>query len=65
MQNTREASRTENAYLESLLAKHEAISGRIDQELKHPAIQESLVKRLKLEKLKIKEQIVHLEGRLN
>lgn len=64
MQHARGIS-SESAYLNSLLAKHEAISSQIDQEQKHPAIRESLVKRLKLEKLRIKEQIVHLEDRLN
>jgi len=43
--------------LESLRAKHEALKERIHEELKHPATGGDILKRLKLEKLRVKEEI--------
>lgn len=43
--------------LEALKARHAALSQRIDREIKSPARQEHDLRRLKLEKLKLKDEI--------
>ncbi len=50
-------SRSASNRLEALKARHAALSHRIDREAKMPACQEHDLRRLKLEKLKLKEEI--------
>jgi hypothetical protein len=43
--------------LQALKNRHEALSAQLETEMKHSAQNEVALKRLKLEKLRIKEQI--------
>ncbi len=43
--------------LQALKTRHAALSAQLETEMKHPAPNEVALKRLKLEKLKIKEEI--------
>lgn len=46
-----------SSHLEALVAKHTALSQSIDQEMKHPAVNETALRKLKRQKLKLKEEI--------
>lgn len=48
-------------HLAALQKKHATIEAKIHNELKHPARNENLLRRLKEEKLHLKEKIVLLE----
>ncbi len=43
--------------LQALKTRHAALSAQLETEMKHPAPNEVALKRLKLEKLRIKEEI--------
>ena len=43
--------------LEALKTRHAALSALLDSEMKHPAPSDVALKRLKLQKLRIKEEI--------
>lgn len=43
--------------LEALQNRHAALSAQLENEMKHPSASEVALKRLKLEKLRIKEEI--------
>ena len=51
------------AHLAELSEKHKLLERRIQQELAHPSSSEQEIKRMKLEKLRLKEQIDTLQGR--
>ncbi len=57
MQNLNEKELAGNNRLRALCGKHADIEERIERELKYPAARETLLKKLKLQKLKVKEQI--------
>lgn len=46
-----------NGHLAALQAKHEALEHKIKEEMKHPAASTATIKRLKAEKLLIKDEI--------
>lgn len=48
---------SEPGRLEALRSRHAALKELIRQEQKHPATEGDILKRLKLEKLKLKEEI--------
>ena len=52
-----------NAHLAELSEKHRVLKRRIEEEMARPAIDETRINRLKLEKLKLKDEIAKLEGR--
>ena len=61
-------SRTEDrmslsAHLAELSEKHKLLERRIEQELSRPGSTDQEIRRLKLEKLKLKEEIVKLESK--
>jgi hypothetical protein len=49
-----------NAHLAELSEKHKLLERRIEQELTHPARDEDRLRRLKSEKLKLKDAIARL-----
>ena len=49
------------AHLAELSEKHKLLERRIEQELSRPGSTDQEIRRLKLEKLKLKEEIVKLE----
>ena len=51
-----------NAHLAELSEKHKLLERRIEQELARPGSSDHEIRRLKLEKLKIKEQMTRLAG---
>ncbi len=51
------------AHLAELSEKHKSLERRIEQELARPASSDFEIKKLKLEKLRLKEQIDTLQGR--
>lgn len=48
--------------LEALKNRHAALSAQLENEMKHPSASEMALKRLKIEKLRIKEEL-ELESR--
>jgi hypothetical protein len=50
------------AHLAELSEKHKSLERRIEQELAHPSSSDQEIKRLKLEKLRLKEQIDKLQA---
>lgn len=50
-----------NSHLTSLQTKHEKLEQKIHEEAKHAAADELLIRRLKEEKLHIKEEIERLQ----
>lgn len=54
---TRALVSSQNARLQALRSKHAAIQDQLHEEQKHPAATDDLIRRLKLEKLKIKDEI--------
>ena len=56
MQTSRE-SLAQNNHIEALRARHESLEIRISEALKHPATSDSFLKKLKMQKLKLKEKI--------
>ena len=52
-----------NAHFVELSEKHKLLERRIEQELARPGSSDQEIRRLKLEKLKIKEQMTKLTGR--
>jgi hypothetical protein len=51
-----------NAHLAELSEKHKLLERRIEQELARPGSSDQEIQRLKLEKLKIKEQMTRLSA---
>ena len=51
-----------NAHLAELTEKHKLLERRIDQELSRPARDDVRLRRLKSEKLKLKDEMVRLGG---
>lgn len=51
-----------NAHLAELSEKHKLLERRIEQELARPGSSDQEIQRLKLEKLRIKEQMTRLAG---
>lgn len=50
------------AHLAELSAKHQTLERRLAEEFKHPSVSDEELKRLKLEKLRLKELIQRLQG---
>jgi len=50
-----------SAHLEALIAKHTALTERIDDEMKHAAASDLMLRQLKKKKLQIKEEIEALK----
>jgi hypothetical protein len=50
-----------SSHLEALIAKHTAISQKIDEEMKHAAASDMMLRQLKKKKLQIKEEIEALK----
>ena len=51
---------TESSHLHQLRAKHEALSQKIEEELKHPGSDDLQIAALKREKLMLKDEIARL-----
>ncbi len=51
-----------NAHLAELSEKHKLLERRIEQEMAHPARDDERLRRLKSEKLKLKDEIARLNG---
>ena len=51
------------AHLAELSEKHKLLERRIEQEMSRPGSTDQEITRLKLEKLKLKEEIAKLQGR--
>ena len=51
-----------NAHLAELTEKHKLLERRIDQEMSRPARDDVRLRRLKSEKLKLKDEMVRLGG---
>ena len=49
-----------NAHLAELSEKHKLLERRIEQEMAHPARDDERLRRLKSEKLKVKDEIARL-----
>ena len=54
-----------DSHLTELRRKHELLSNRIEEEQRRPAADELGLATLKKEKLRLKEQITRLSGRLH
>ncbi len=63
MSLSRSTVSTHLAHIQALRAKHAALSSKIEREQRHPSISDLMIKQLKLEKLRLKEQIED-QGRL-
>jgi hypothetical protein len=50
------------AHLAELAEKHRILDRRIEQELARPSATDQEIRRLKLEKLRLKEEIAKLQG---
>lgn len=48
-------------HIEALRARHEALEDQIFEEQKHPATSDSLLRQLKMKKLRVKEEINQAE----
>ena len=57
MQSSRALASSPNGRLQALRARHAALQDQIHEEMKHPATGVENLKRLKLQKLRLKEQI--------
>lgn len=57
MQSTRALASSQNGRLQALQARHAALQDRIREEMKHPSTGNETLKHLKLQKLRLKEQI--------
>jgi len=57
MQTVRALASSQNGRLQALRARHSAIQDQIHEEMKHPSTGMDMIKRLKLEKLKLKDEI--------
>lgn len=57
MQSSRALASSQNGRLQALRARHAALQDQIHEEMKHPATGVENLKRLKLQKLRLKEQI--------
>ena len=51
-----------NAHLAELSEKHKLLERRIEQEMSRPARDDARLRRLKSEKLKLKDEIARLNG---
>ncbi len=51
------------AHLAELSEKHKTLERRIEQAMAHPSSSEFEIKKLKIEKLRLKEMIDNLQGR--
>jgi len=61
MQNThQQPTAAHQSHLDSLISKHATLSQRIEREQSRPAAQDAKLKALKMEKLRLKEQITNL-----
>jgi hypothetical protein len=54
-----------NAHLAELSEKHKLLDRRIEEELSRPSTTDAEITRLKLEKLKLKDEINRLSARTN
>jgi hypothetical protein len=54
-----------NAHLTELSEKHKLLDRRIEEELSRPSTTDAEITRLKLEKLKLKDEINRLSARTN
>lgn len=52
------------AHLAELSEKHKLLERRIEQEISRPGSTDQEITKLKLEKLKVKEEMVKLQGRM-
>lgn len=52
---------TRLAHLSELAEKHKMLDRRISEELAHPAADDAKITKLKMQKLKLKDQIAKLE----
>lgn len=57
MPSTRGQSSSHNNHLNALLDKHELLGRRIEKEQKYPSMREDVLRRLKAEKLRLRDEI--------